>query len=103
MKKTLAGVLAIGMMSAAPAWAVIGGGDITFTVNGADPVTYSHERHVSKAGLKCAECHPKIFAQSRLRKISMTDMQNGLYCGSCHNGQRAFDVKGNCGRCHVKQ
>jgi len=30
----------------------------------------------------------------------MADMEKGLYCGACHDGQRAFTVKGNCDKCH---
>jgi c(7)-type cytochrome triheme protein len=30
----------------------------------------------------------------------MVQMQQGQSCGFCHNGQRAFDVKGGCTKCH---
>ncbi|MDX1581818.1 MAG: cytochrome c3 family protein [Alphaproteobacteria bacterium] len=36
-------------------------------------------------------------------EITMEAIYAGRLCGVCHNGQRAFDAKGNCNRCHVKQ
>lgn len=101
MKKTLGIVCIAILLTAAPAWAKIGGGDITFTVKGAAYVVYSHDLHVGKLGLKCKECHYAVFPmQVSERKMTMAEMQNGQACGSCHNGKRAFDVKGNCDKCH---
>ncbi|MCI5164431.1 MAG: hypothetical protein D3917_20950 [Candidatus Electrothrix sp. AX5] len=28
-------------------------------------------------------------------------MYNGKYCGTCHNGTMAFNLKGDCAKCHV--
>jgi c(7)-type cytochrome triheme protein len=36
-------------------------------------------------------------------KITMDEIYASKQCGVCHNGGRAFDAKGNCGRCHVKK
>ena len=36
------------------------------------------------------------------KKVTMAQMQKGQSCGACHNGKRAFDVKGNCDNCHKK-
>ena len=59
-----------------------------------------------EAGLKCKECHnsgmfPKM--KQGTVKITMNEIYEGKLCGVCHNGKRAFDAKGNCARCHVKQ
>ncbi len=68
-------------------------------------VTFDGEVH-KEAGNKCKDCHndgmfPKM--KQGTVKITMNDIYAGKLCGVCHNGQRAFDAKGNCARCHVKQ
>jgi c(7)-type cytochrome triheme protein len=32
----------------------------------------------------------------------MDDIYAGNFCGVCHNGERAFDARSHCTRCHVK-
>jgi c(7)-type cytochrome triheme protein len=102
-KLIVSGVLVLLLVPLA-AWGKIGGGDITFHPSGAGNVLYSHDFHVGKLGLKCTECHSKIFIMSvqANAKRTMADMQRGLSCGACHNGKRAFDVKSqsNCAKCH---
>ena len=101
MKKALLGVAAACLLVTSAAWGKVGGGDITFSVKGADDVVYSHELHVTKAGQKCSDCHYKIFKMAKLQQqATMADMQNGRSCGACHNGHKAFDVKANCIKCH---
>lgn len=88
-------------LAAPVAWAVVGGGDITFRPAGAASVLYSHDYHVTQKKLKCSECHYRLFTtMAQHHKVTMADMQKGSSCGWCHNGDRAFDVKGNCGKCH---
>ncbi len=101
MRRTLVGMVVLCLVVASSAWGKVGGGDITFSMKGADKVVYSHDTHVTKSGLKCSDCHYKIFKMARLQKqATMEDMKNGASCGACHNGQKAFTVKANCGRCH---
>ena len=52
MKKALLGVAAACLLVTSAAWGKVGGGDITFSVKGADDVVYSHELYVTKAGQK---------------------------------------------------
>ncbi len=81
----------------------VGGGDLTFTPGNALPVLFSHEKHVSEYGLKCSDCHYQIFQMARgSYKMNMEMITKGNFCGKCHNGQKAFDVKDkkNCSRCH---
>lgn len=59
-----------------------------------------------EAGNKCKDCHnegmfPKM--KQGTVKITMEEIYAGNLCGVCHNGQRAFDAKSNCNRCHIKQ
>ncbi len=93
------------VLSAASAWAKIGGGEITFSAPGMPDVVYSHEAHVVKAKLKCTECHYAIYTNHAMHKtVGMAGMREGRSCGTCHNGVRAFSVadQANCKRCHSK-
>jgi c(7)-type cytochrome triheme protein len=53
-------------------------------------------------GLKCSDCHPKVFPMKKETKITMAKIDEGKYCGACHNGQEAFKAneQANCQRCH---
>jgi len=79
------------------------------TVEFASPmgkVTFDGKAHAD-AGLKCADCHikPKLFAMKKGGdKITMAAMNEGKFCGACHDGNKAFGVKApaNCAKCHKK-
>jgi len=55
-------------------------------------------------GLKCTDCHPKVFPMKKGTKITMAEINEGKYCGVCHNGQGAFksSEQANCQKCHKK-
>jgi c(7)-type cytochrome triheme protein len=96
----LAGLLVV--VFAAAVWGGVGGGDIKFSLSGASNVVYSHENHVMKYKQKCKDCHYSLYTTTAQRKdVTMAEMQKGQSCGFCHNGQRAFDVKANCNKCHA--
>jgi c(7)-type cytochrome triheme protein len=102
MKMFCSGLMGL-LLAASPAWAVTGGGDIVFTVEGMASVLYSHDYHVSKAKLKCSECHYALFTnKAQHRVVGMAGMQKGKSCGACHDGKKAFDVadKKHCATCH---
>jgi c(7)-type cytochrome triheme protein len=83
--------------------AVVGGGDITLKGGKSGDVIFSHDAHVSSAGIGCKECHDKLYLDTKQhKKVTMAEMQKGKSCGACHNGKRAFSVKGNCTTCHKK-
>lgn len=68
-------------------------------------VTFDGTVH-KEAGVKCKECHNKeMFPKMKQGTVTITmnEIYAGKLCGVCHNGGRAFDVKGNCNRCHVKK
>lgn len=96
-----AACIAIGiLMCAGVVVAAVGGGDLVMKNEGGDS-TFSHETHVDGAGLKCSECHPKLFINTRQHKpVTMEMMEQGQSCGACHNDKTAFTVKENCDRCH---
>lgn len=82
------------------------GGDIVFQNTGKlSPALFSHKKHIS-AGNKCEDCHDKIFQKKKGgtgqgNALTMSAMKEGKYCGTCHNGDKAFDVKKNCKQCHA--
>jgi len=69
-------------------------------------VIFDGKAHADK-GLKCADCHtkPKLFEMKKGGdKITMAAMNEGKFCGTCHDGKKAFSVKdsANCVKCHEK-
>jgi len=102
--KRICSCLMVLFLAVSPAWAVVGGGDITFKVEGAASVTYSHDSHVGAAKLKCAACHPLLYKnRAQHVVVGMANMQKGKSCGACHDGKKAFSVvePQNCEKCHV--
>ena len=87
--------------------------DITLTApNGRVHAVFSHKKHLLRENLKCTACHPKIFIMKvddknagKQSAFTMANMRKGRYCGTCHNGKKAFSVDdlASCKRCHPKQ
>lgn len=89
-------------VTALPAMAAVGGGEITLKNKGGT-VVFSHELHVAGLGQTCQACHPKLYVNVKQHKVvPMKAMRTGASCGACHNGTKAFSVKGNCAKCHTK-
>ena len=62
------------------------------------PSKFNHELHAKKMG--CKECHPKVFLmKAGTAHVLMSDINNGVYCGACHNGKKAF-ASSECTKCH---
>jgi c(7)-type cytochrome triheme protein len=60
---------------------------------------FSHVIHV--AAYSCKDCHPDLFIPgSGNKRYSMSQMEQGKSCGSCHDDKTAFGVKANCIKCH---
>ena len=101
MNKLLGSMVVCSMVCTATVWGAVGGGDIVFPLTGASNVTFGHDTHVVKHKQKCGDCHYRLYTTTAQRKdVTMVQMQQGQSCGFCHNGQRAFDVKGGCTKCH---
>ena len=83
--------------------AVSPGKTIEFAGGSAGKVIFDGKIHADK-GLKCADCHPKIFPMKKGTTMTMAEMNDGKYCGVCHNGQQAFKSgeQANCEKCHKK-
>ncbi len=84
------------------ALAVPPGKTVEFKDGAMGKVTFDGKVHADK-GLKCNDCHTKVFPMKKEEgKYTMKDMEGGKACGACHNGEKAFSVKGDCGKCHKK-
>ncbi len=70
-------------------------------------VTFSHVFHVEKKELKCNACHTKVFKMKTGQSgtLTMAAMNDGKFCGACHDGKTAYSVKdkANCEKCHAKK
>lgn len=81
---------------------------LTFTTKNGN-VTFDHAAHIKRANGDCAACHPKLFQQDAKAPLNYkagmhkTAESGHTSCGACHGpGGKAFESKGNCGKCHVK-
>ena len=95
-------VLALAFISS-KGLAVPSGKALEFKDGSEGKVTFSGTIHAEK-GLKCSDCHPKLFPMKKGEGFKMADMNAGKGCGACHNGEKAFKTSdnANCGKCHKK-
>lgn len=65
-------------------------------------VEFSHDNHLAALGHNCPACHNAPFEIVRKKNVPvlMADMAKGASCGQCHDGTKAFSVKGDCASCH---
>jgi c(7)-type cytochrome triheme protein len=92
------------------AMAVMPGKSIEYPDGDMGKVTFSGDTHASKQGLKCADCHPKIFPMKK-SGFKETKEEHGkpVYCGVCHDGKEHFGKvvfsqsdEASCAKCHKK-
>jgi c(7)-type cytochrome triheme protein len=103
--RTLLLVFISTLLTAGLALAVPPGKTLEFGNSPMGMVTFDGKLH-KDAGNSCKDCHnndmfPKM--KQGTVTITMNEIYAGKLCGVCHNGQRAFDAKSNCNRCHVKK
>ena len=70
-----------------------------------DEAIFHGDKHL-KRGLKCVDCHNKgMFPKKKkgATLVTMKDIQQGKFCGKCHNGKTAFGIDHHCDRCHPKK
>src|SRR5512140_101947 len=104
----LAGLFAVGaalILSVGNVMAVPPGKTVEFA-SPMGKVIFDGKAHADK-GFKCADCHtkPKLFEMKKGGdKITMAAMNEGKFCGTCHEGNKAFGVKAqaDCVKCHKK-
>ncbi|MBI3593239.1 MAG: cytochrome c3 family protein [Nitrospirae bacterium] len=98
----LAVVLAVVFVGSA--MAVPPGKTIEFAGGAMGKIVFDGKIHADK-GLKCNDCHTKIFQMKKgTAKMKMADINAGKFCGECHNGTKAFKTSdaANCAKCHKK-
>lgn len=96
-----AAVLVVALAAAGQAFAVSAGKTVEWDTS-MGKVVFKGDDHAGK-GLKCNECHTKIFKMKKgATAMKMADINAGKFCGECHNGKRAFKAAGNCAKCHKK-
>jgi len=104
MKKTVLAVVVLVIVAfVGSAFAVPAGKNVEYAGGGAGKVVFDGKIHADK-GLKCNDCHTKIFPMKKGGVYTMADMNTGKNCGECHNGTKAFksgDAAG-CAKCHKK-
>ena len=85
------------------ALAVPSGKTVEYAGGPGGKVIFEGKAHADK-GLKCSDCHPKIFPMKKGEGLKMADMDAGKSCGTCHNGEKAFKTsnQADCGKCHKK-
>lgn len=78
--------------------------NVTIESDATGPINFSHYLHLEKVGKNCPSCHNKLFnidpAKPRTSATMKTMEEKAASCGACHNGSRAFSVKGDCSKCH---
>ena len=82
-----------------------GGPEITYD-QPATGVAFSHASHVGDMGFECDSCHEAVFEMetgAALAKgdFTMASLEQGKYCGACHNGQDSFASTADCTTCHT--
>ncbi|MBF0558216.1 MAG: cytochrome C [Nitrospirae bacterium] len=101
-------VVIVAIVFVGSAMAVPSGKTLEFAGGGNGKVEFSGKVHADK-GLKCGDCHTKIFPMKGPGKdgaaaIKMDAIKEGKFCGACHNGTKAFNASdaANCSKCHKK-
>jgi len=106
MKKLIVLVLALVLTVAFAGMSFAFKKDVTFEAKKDEgKVVFSHEIHTEKGKIKCTECHEAVFKKKAgADDVTMAAINDGKFCGTCHNGEKAFSAKdaANCGKCHVK-
>jgi c(7)-type cytochrome triheme protein len=88
---------------AAGAFAVPSGKTVEYAGGSAGKVIFDSKIHAEK-GLKCNDCHTKVYPMKKGPGLKMADLNAGKGCGACHNGEKTFKTSdpANCAKCHKK-
>lgn len=95
--------LVVSIIFAGSAMAVPAGKTVDWD-SAAGKVVFDGKAHADK-GLKCNDCHGKIFKMKKgSAEMTMESLNKGKFCGECHNGTKAFktDDPQACAKCHKK-
>lgn len=98
---TLLVVMLVCILVAGSVMAVPPGKTVEFEGGAMGKVTFDGKIHAD-AGLKCTDCHSGIFQMKKGSSDIKAPHEPGVFCGTCHNGEKAFAQQGNCAKCHKK-
>lgn len=102
MLRITAAIAAALFVLSAAAYAVPSGKVVVLEPKGAGKVVFDGKLHADK-GFKCADCHQGVFMMKKGGDtITMKDIREGRFCGTCHNDTKAFGTKDavSCTKCH---
>lgn len=81
-------------------------GELKLTQSGDSPgpVIFNHISHVDSDKPSCTSCHPREFRilksdAGKRPAITHEQMEKGHFCGTCHDGKKAFAME-DCTSCH---
>ena len=96
-------LIGVAFVFVSSAFAVPSGKTVEYPGGSNGKVIFDGKVHADK-GLKCSDCHPKIFPMKKGTKMAMADINAGKFCGTCHNGEKTFKSSdpANCAKCHKK-
>jgi len=100
--------LLIGVAFVSSVMAVMPGKTIEFPDGAMGKVIFKGDTHGPKQGLKCSDCHPKIFGMKKGGfKMTLEEHGKSEYCGVCHDGKEHFGKvvfsqsnPADCRKCH---
>jgi c(7)-type cytochrome triheme protein len=99
-------VMLLAVFVVGSAMAVMPGKSVEYPDGDQGKVIFSGDTHGMKQGMKCPDCHPKIFMMKKgMFKMTKEDHGNpSKGCGVCHNGEKAFSQsnQADCIKCHKK-
>ncbi len=64
-------------------------------------IVFDGKKHAD-AGMKCMDCHPKVFQMKAGGTKVTAPHKSGEFCFTCHDGSKAFNFAGSCAKCHTK-
>lgn len=100
-------ILVVAIAFVGSALASAPGKTVEYAGGEAGKVIFNGDTHGVKQGMKCPDCHPKIF-QMKKGAFKMTKEDHGKEAGcgtaGCHDGKKAFaqSTEADCGKCHKK-
>jgi c(7)-type cytochrome triheme protein len=98
---TLVVVMLTTLALASAVMAVPPGKSVEFEGGAMGKVTFLGKVHAD-AGLKCNDCHSAIFKMKKGSTKIAAPHKAGAECFTCHTGERSFNFKDDCTKCHAK-
>jgi c(7)-type cytochrome triheme protein len=75
---------------------------VPMSENSPGQVTFNHESHVDQSAPNCKSCHAGLFSiRGKAARAGSSAAPGHDTCGTCHNGEKAFNYEESCDGCHV--